>query len=92
MATKQQLDAARTTIKQAQTASREKRTLAQLSERTRRELGKQGALGHKRQGEPGHALEDRNRRQLYELAQKHGIAGRSSMDKSALITAIRKVQ
>jgi hypothetical protein len=92
MATKRQLDAARTTIKQAQTASRKKRTLAHLSERTRHELGKQGALGGKRHGEPGYPLEDRNRQQLYELAQKHGIAGRSTMDRSALITAIRKVQ
>jgi hypothetical protein len=92
MATKRQLDAARTTIKQAQTASRKKRTLAHLPERTRHELGKQGALGRKRHGESGHALEDRNRQQLYELAQKHDIAGRSTMDRSALITAIRKVQ
>jgi len=67
MATKRTIDAARTTFKQAQTASREKHTL----------------IGRKRQGgETRHALEDRNRQQLYELAQTHGIAGRSTLERA----------
>jgi hypothetical protein len=90
MATKRQIEAARTNIKKAQAASRKKRTLAHLPESTRRELGKQGALGRKRHGEPGRALEDRNRQQLYALASEHRVAGRSSMGKSELIAAIRK--
>jgi hypothetical protein len=40
-------------------------------------------------GEAGHALEDRNRTQLYELAKRKQIAGRSKMGKSELIRAIR---
>jgi phage gp16-like protein len=35
-------------------------------------------------------LEDRNRQQLYELAQKKGIAGRSKMGKGELIAALRR--
>jgi hypothetical protein len=36
-----------------------------------------------------HALEDRNREQLYEIAKKQNISGRSKMGKWQLIDAIR---
>jgi hypothetical protein len=35
-------------------------------------------------------LEDRNRQQLYEIAQRENIAGRSRMGKWDLIKAIRR--
>ena len=92
MATKRQIDAARANIKKAQAASRKKRTLAHLPESTRRDLGKQGAAGRKRHGEPGRALEDRNRQQLYALASELRVAGRSGMGKSELIAAIRQAR
>jgi hypothetical protein len=38
----------------------------------------------------GHALEDRNRQQLYELAKKRDIPGRSQMGKWDLIRALRR--
>ena len=38
---------------------------------------------------PGHALEDRTREQLYELAQDRNIRGRSKMGKWDLIRALR---
>jgi len=56
------------------------------------ELGKQAARGRVRGGEAGHALEDRNRQQLYEIAKKQNIPGRSKMGKWDLIKAIRKAR
>jgi Rho termination factor, N-terminal domain len=92
MATRKQVKAAKQNIRAAQRAARSKQTIANLPESTRRELGKQGARGRSRGGEAGHALEDRNREQLYELAKKHGIPGRSKMGKWELIQALRKAR
>lgn len=89
MATKKQTQAARRNVKRAQQAARKKRTIAHLPASTRRELGKQAARGRARGGRPGAALEDRNRQQLYEIAKKEGIPGRSKMGKWELIDAIR---
>ena len=90
MATKKQTQAAKRNVKQAQRAARQKRTIANLPPSTRRELGKQAARGRRRGGEAGHALEDRNREQLYEIAKERGIPGRSKMGKWDLIQAIRR--
>ena len=89
MATKKQVQAAKQNVKKAQQAAKEKRTLANLPKSTRRELGKQAARARRRGGKPGHALEDRSRQQLYELAKEKGIPGRSKMGKWDLIEAIR---
>jgi hypothetical protein len=90
MATKKQIQAAKRNVKKAQTAARSKRTIANLPKATRSELGKQAARGAQRGGRAGHALEDRNRQQLYEIAQELEIPGRSKMGKWDLIQAIRK--
>jgi hypothetical protein len=90
MATTRQVQAAKQNVKKAQQAARRKRTIANLPASTRRELGKQAAKGRQRGGEAGHALEDRNREQLYEIAKKQNIPGRSKMGKWDLIKAIRK--
>ena len=90
MASARQVQAARQNVKKAQRAAKKKRTIAHLPANTRRELGKQAAKGRLRHGEAGHALEDRNREQLYELAKERGIPGRSKMGKWDLIEAIRK--
>jgi hypothetical protein len=90
MATRKQTAAAKQNVKQAQKAARSKRTIANLPKSTRSELGKQAARGRRRGGQAGHALEDRNREQLYELAKEQGIRGRSKMGKWELIEAIRK--
>jgi hypothetical protein len=89
MATTKQTAAARRNIKKAQTEAKAERTLAHLPESIRRDLGKQGAAGRRRHGAAGHALEDRNRSQLYELARERGIPGRSRMGKWELIDALR---
>ena len=90
MATSSQTSAARRNIKKAQQAARKKRTIAKLPKSTRRELGKQAARGRRRGGQAGPALEDRNRQQLYQVAKRKGIPGRSRMGKWDLIEAIRK--
>ena len=89
MATQKQT-AARRNIVKAKDAARKKRTIANLPASTRRDLGHQAAMARKRRGEAGHAYEDRTREQLYEVAQKRNIRGRSKMGKWELIEALRR--
>ena len=90
MASTRQVQAAKRNVQEAQAAAKRKRTIAHLPRSTRRELGKQAARGRQRRGQAGAALEDRNRQQLYEIAKKQNIPGRSKMGKWDLIKAIRK--
>jgi hypothetical protein len=90
MATAKQIQAAKRNVRKAQQGAKQKRTIAHLPQATRRELGKQAARGRQRGGHAGHALEDRNRQQLYDLARERGIPGRSKMGKWDLIEAIRR--
>jgi hypothetical protein len=90
VATRKQVQAAKRNVRKAQTAAKRKRTIAHLPEATRRDLGKQASKARRRGGSAGHALEDRTRPQLYELAKKRGIAGRSKMGKWDLIDALRR--
>jgi hypothetical protein len=92
MATRKQTEAAKRNVKKAQAGAKRKRTIANLPKSTRRELGKQAAKGRQRGGQAGRALEDRNREQLYEIAKKENIPGRSKMGKWDLIKAIRKAR
>ena len=89
MATKKQVSAARRNVKKAQAAARKKRTIAHLPESTRRDLGRQAARARQRGGRAGRSLEDRTREQLYELAKKRDIPGRSKMGKWDLVRALR---
>jgi hypothetical protein len=89
MATTKQRQAAKRNVRKAQAAAKSKRTFANLPKGTRRALGEQAARGRSRGGEAGHALEDRNREQLYRTAQELDIRGRSKMGKWELIDAIR---
>jgi hypothetical protein len=90
MATKKQTEAARRNVKKAQAGAKKKRTIANLPKSTRRGLGQEAAKARARGGAAGHALEDRNREQIYEVAKRKGIPGRSKMGKWDLIEAIRK--
>jgi len=92
MASARQEQAAKRNVAKAQQAARRKRTIARLPKSTRSELGKQAARDRQRGGEAGHALEDRNRQQLYELAKDKNIPGRSKMGKWDLIKAIRNAR
>ena len=90
MATGRQRQAAKRNIKKAQRAARKKRTIANLPKSTRRDLSRQAAKSRKRGGRPGRALEDRTRQELYQVAKRKNVPGRSSMGKWELIEAIRK--
>jgi hypothetical protein len=92
MATKKQTQAAKRNIQKAQAAAKRKRTIANLPKSTRRGLQGEARKGARRGGKAGHALEERNRQQLYEIAKKEGIPGRSKMGKWDLIEAIRKAR
>ena len=89
MATRKQVDAAKQNVKKAQATAKRKRTIANLPKSTRRGLQQQAQRGRRRGGSAGRALEDRNRQQLYELAKKRNIPGRSKMGKWELIDALR---
>jgi len=90
MATTRQTQAAKRNVRKAQRAATQKRTIAHLPTSTRRALQTEARKGARRGGRAGHALEDRNRQQLYEVARRKGIPGRSKMGKSQLIAAIRR--
>ena len=90
MATRKQTQAAKRNIKKAQRAAPKKRTIANLPKSTRRALQTEARKGARRGGKAGHSLEDRNRQQLYEVAQRKGIPVRSKMGKGELIAAIRR--
>jgi Rho termination factor, N-terminal domain len=92
VASARQVQTAKRNVKRAQQAAGRKRTIAGLPKSTRSELGKQAARGRQRGGKAGRALEDRNRQQLYEIAQDKNIPGRSKMGKWDLIKAIRKAR
>jgi hypothetical protein len=90
MASNKQTQAAKRNIKKAQKTARQKRTLANLPNETRRDLGRQAAKARAGGGKAGRAYEDRTRQDLYEVAKQKGIAGRSKMGKWDLIKAIRR--
>jgi hypothetical protein len=89
MASQKQVAAAKRNVRRAQEAARRKRTLANLPSTTHRALVAEAQKGRRRGGRAGHALEDRNRQQLYEVAKDLDIPGRSKMGKAELIRAIR---
>jgi hypothetical protein len=90
VATTRQRQAAKRNIKSAQRVAKRKRTISKLPRAVRKDLGRQAAAARRRGGKPGRALEDRTRPQLYEIAKKEGIPGRSRMGKWDLIKAIRR--
>jgi hypothetical protein len=90
VATQRQRQAARRNIKSAQRAARSKKTITKLPKSVRSDLGRQAAKSRKRGGRPGRNLEDRTRQDLYKVAARKNIPGRSRMGKWDLIQAIRK--
>ena len=90
MATQKQVSAAKRNIVKARQAARKKKTILNLPKSVRQDLSRQAAKSRARGGRPGRNLEDRTRQDLYEVAKKRNIPGRSSMGKWDLIKAIRK--
>ena len=90
MASQKQVRAAKRNIVKARQAARRKKTILKLPKAVRQDLGRQAAKSRARGGKPGRNLEDRTRQDLYEVAKRKGIAGRSKMGKWDLIDAIRR--
>jgi hypothetical protein len=90
VATQRQKQAAKRNIKSAQRAARSQKTITKLPKSVRSDLGRQASKSRQRGGRPGRNLEDRTRQDLYKVAARKNIPGRSKMGKWDLIQAIRK--
>jgi hypothetical protein len=82
MATRKQTQAAKSNVKQAQRSAAGKRTIAHLPKETRTALGKQGAAVARRKRTGGSA--PKTRAELYEMAKKRDLPGRSKMGRDEL--------
>jgi hypothetical protein len=82
MATTKQSQAARANVKKAQRAASSKKTIAHLPAKTKTALGKQGAAVAKRKRTG--AAAPKTRAELYELAKRKDLPGRSKMGRDEL--------
>jgi hypothetical protein len=82
MATTKQVRAAKSTVKKAQRAASSKKTIADMPAKTKTALGKQGAAvaQRKRTG----ASAPKTRAELYEMAKRRDLPGRSKMGRDEL--------
>jgi len=86
MATSKQTQAARRNIKKAIAGAKRKRTIAHMPKATRTALGKQAAAVAQRKRTGG--SEPKTRAELYEIAKRKNLAGRSSMGRAELARAL----
>ncbi len=86
MATQKQRQAAKRNVRKAIGAAKQKRTIANLPKRTRTALGKQGAAVAQRKRRGGTV--PKTRQELYEIAKRRNLAGRSKMGRDELARAL----
>jgi hypothetical protein len=86
MATSKQRTAAKRNVKKAQQAAKSKRTLAHLPSSTKTALGKQGAAVAQRKRTGGSS--PKTRAELYDIAKKRDLPGRSKMGRDELAKAL----
>jgi hypothetical protein len=86
MATERQRAAARRNVRKAIRASKQKRTIARMPKATRSALGRQAAAvaRRRRTGASG----PKTRQELYDIARRRGIPGRSRMGRAELARAV----
>jgi hypothetical protein len=86
MATRKQVQTAKKNVKKAQKGAQRKKSIAHMPAKTRTALGKQGAAvaQRKRTG----AKSPMTRQELYELAKKRDLPGRSKMGRDELAKAL----
>lgn len=82
MATSKQTQAAKANVKKAQKAAASQKTISQMPAKTRTALGKQGAAVAQRKRTGGSS--PKTRAELYELAKKRDLPGRSKMGRDEL--------
>jgi hypothetical protein len=86
MATQKQQQAAKRNIKKAASAAKQKRSLANLPRKTKTALGKQASAVRQRNQRGGSA--PKTRTELYEIAKKRNLPGRSKMGRDELARAL----
>lgn len=86
MASEKQRQAARRNVKKAIGTAKQKRTISSMPKKTRTALGKQGAAvaQRKRTG----SSSPKTRQELYEMAKRRNIPGRSKMGRDELARAL----
>ncbi len=85
MASTKQVSAAKRNVKRAQAGARSKRSIANMPASTRSALGRQGAAvaQRKRTG-----ASPKTRQELYEMAKRRNLPGRSRMGRDELARAL----
>ena len=86
MATKKQVTAAKRNVKKAQTGAKQKRSIASMPASKRSALGKQGAAVAQRKRTGGSS--PKTRQELYEIAKRRNLPGRSKMGRAELARAL----
>lgn len=86
MATRKQVQAARRNVEKARAGAQKKRSIANLPAKTRSALGKQGAAVAQRKRSGGSS--PKTRQELYEIAKRRGLRGRSRMGRAELARAL----
>jgi hypothetical protein len=82
MATTKQMQAARSNVKKAQRSASSKKTIAHMPSKTKTALGKQGAAVAQRKRTGG--TTPKTRAELYEMAKRRDLPGRSTMNRAEL--------
>ena len=86
MATRKQVKAARRNVQKAQAGAQKKRSIAGMPARTRSALGRQGAAVAQRKRTGGSS--PKTRQELYEIAKRRNLPGRSKMGRAELARAL----
>ena len=86
MASEKQRQAAKKNIRKATAAAKKERTISNLPKRTRTALGQQGAAVARRKRQGG--TEPKTRQELYEIAKRRNLPGRSKMGRDELARAL----
>jgi len=82
VATSKQIQAAKRNVKKAQKGAADKKSIAHMPAKTRTALGKQGAAVAQRKRSGG--ASPKTRAELYEIARKRDLPGRSKMGRDEL--------
>jgi hypothetical protein len=86
MATEKQVKAARRNVQKAQAGAQKKRSIANMPAKTRSALGKQGAAVAQRKRTGGSS--PKTRQELYDIAKRKSLPGRSKMGRDELAKAL----
>jgi hypothetical protein len=86
VATKKQTKAAKRNVQKAQAGAQQKRSIANMPAKTRSALGKQGAAVAQRKRTGGSS--PKTRQELYHIAKRKNLPGRSKMGRDELAKAL----